>query len=47
MADEQLAQETPEGVTIPVPTKADVLRDLAKVAKPKPSDGDSGSTQEQ
>jgi hypothetical protein len=26
-------QQTPEGQTIPVPTKADVLRDMRKVVK--------------
>jgi hypothetical protein len=34
---EQPTQETPEGHTIPVPTREDVLRDLEKVAKPRRS----------
>jgi len=29
-------QETPQGHEIPVPTREQVLRDLKKVAKPKP-----------
>ena len=40
-------QETKTGHKIPVPTRKDVMRDLAKVAKPaKPSspvDGESGA----
>jgi hypothetical protein len=37
MADDEQepTQETPKGATIPVPTRRDVLRDLAKLAKPK------------
>ena len=40
-------QETPQGETIPVPTRKQVLDDLLKVAKPpatepEPSDGDAG-----
>lgn len=36
-------QETPEGASIPVPKRGDVLRDLRKVAKPveRPSDTDA------
>ena len=30
------------GLEIPVPTREDVLRDLEKVAKPKPSQRESG-----
>ena len=39
MADEP-TQETPQGHEIPVPSRADVLRDLRKVAKApeRPSD---------
>jgi hypothetical protein len=45
-------QETPQGETIPVPKRADVLRDLRKVAKAKSpvddeSDTSAGSPQEQ
>lgn len=32
----QHEQKTPQGETIPVPTDADVLRDLRKVAKAHP-----------
>ncbi len=39
---EDPTQETPEGHTIPVPTREDVFRDLEKVAKPKPSQRESG-----
>lgn len=40
-------QETPEGETIPVPTREAVLRDLGKVAKPvKPSDTSADSADE-
>ncbi|HEX7168693.1 MAG TPA: hypothetical protein VF230_17065 [Acidimicrobiales bacterium] len=39
-------QETPQGATIPVPTRKDVLGDLAKVAKPKPSRRRRGSPKE-
>lgn len=36
-------QTTPQGETIPVPTREQVLRDLRKVAKaPKPSADDEG-----
>ena len=38
-------QETPAGLTIPVPTREDVLGDLEKVAKPKPSQRESGPEQ--
>ena len=37
-------QQTEKGHTIPVPKKADVLRDLAKVAKPS-ADRDGGTEQ--
>lgn len=40
---EQPTQKTPTGHEIPVPTKADVLKDLAKVSKPKPDDDASDS----
>lgn len=42
-------QETPEGATIPVPKRGDVLRDLRKVAKADkpPSDAGSGGAEEQ
>jgi hypothetical protein len=33
------------GTEIPVPTREDVLRDLEKVAKPKPSQRESSSEQ--
>jgi hypothetical protein len=36
MTDEP-KQRTPKGEEIPVPTREDVLRDLKKVAKAKPS----------
>ncbi len=39
---EQQMQQTREGHTIPVPTREDVFRDLEKVAKPKPSQRESG-----
>jgi hypothetical protein len=40
MADEpDEMQETEQGATIPVPTKADVLRDLERVAKPRRQNG--------
>lgn len=35
MNEKKPTQKTPEGHEIPVPTREDVLRDLAKVAKPK------------
>jgi hypothetical protein len=34
---EEPTQETNQGATIPIPKKKDFLRDLEKVAKPKPS----------
>jgi len=34
---EKKTQKTPKGKEIPVPTREDVLRDLKKVAKAKPS----------
>jgi hypothetical protein len=44
-----MEQQTPTGETIPVPKRADVFRDLLKVAKrpapkpkPKPSGSDGG-----
>ncbi len=49
MADDE-TQETPQGETIPVPTRADVFRDLRKVAKPnkpKSDTGESGPQEEQ
>lgn len=44
-------QETPQGAVIPVPERADVMRDLLRVAKadrpePEPSATGSGGTQE-
>jgi hypothetical protein len=40
MGDDKMpTQQTPEGETIPVPTKADVLRDMRKVAKAQPRKG--------
>jgi hypothetical protein len=36
--EQEPTQETPQGETIPVPTREAVLRDLAKVAKPKRGD---------
>jgi len=44
-------QETPKGHKIPVPTRKDVLADLAKVAKPAnpsgaPVDGEGGAERE-
>jgi hypothetical protein len=33
---DQPTQKTPQGHEIPVPTRKQVLRDLEKVAKPKP-----------
>jgi hypothetical protein len=48
MADDHTAsQHTPTGHEIPIPTREEVLRDLAKVAKPKmpsaPVDRESGA----
>jgi hypothetical protein len=41
--DEEVTQETPEGYTIPVPKRDDVLDALRKVARPDRSpDRDSG-----
>jgi hypothetical protein len=40
--EKEAMQETPEGHTIPVPTREDVFRDLEKVAKPKPSQRKGG-----
>lgn len=41
-------QETPEGLTVPVPKRKDVLGDLRKVAKAdKPSDASEGSAEDQ
>jgi hypothetical protein len=38
-------QTTPRGETIPVPARADVLRDLRKVAKAdEPSDAEDGGS---
>ncbi|MDT5014148.1 MAG: hypothetical protein QOD39_308 [Mycobacterium sp.] len=37
--DDEPTQETEQGATIPVPTREDVFRDLAKVAKPREKDG--------
>ncbi len=38
MSEKEPTQTTPQGETIPVPTREEVLRDLRKVAKaPKPS----------
>ena len=34
--DAQAKQVTPTGVEIPIPTRDAVLRDLAKLAQPKP-----------
>ena len=42
MVDES-TQETPEGHTIPVPSREDVFRDLEKVAKPKREKDDTES----
>lgn len=41
-------QETERGVTIPVPKRSDVLRDLRKIAKPvqRPSNTSAGSADE-
>jgi hypothetical protein len=46
--NDRQTQTTPKGASIPVPTRDEVLRDLAKVAKPaKPSvlgdDGEGGA----
>jgi len=35
-------QQTPKGETIPVPTKADVLRDMRKVVKVNKPPSDAG-----
>ena len=35
MMTDEPTQRTPEGYEIPVPKKADVFRDLEKVAKPR------------
>jgi hypothetical protein len=49
MTTKEPTQKTPKGYEIPVPTREQVLRDLAKVAKPKErkeseDDASSGST---
>jgi hypothetical protein len=41
---DQPTQQTAKGATIPVPTRKDVLGDLAKVAKPRRSIGKKRST---
>lgn len=48
MADEpedEPTQETPEGETIPIPSRKDVFRDLEKVAKPSPRNGNGRAEQ--
>lgn len=43
MSEKEPTQTTPQGETIPVPTREEVLRDLRKVAKaPEPSGDDEG-----
>jgi hypothetical protein len=39
---EKRQQVTPTGHKIPIPTRKDVMRDLTKVAKSKPSTGSGG-----
>jgi hypothetical protein len=34
---DKIKQRTPKGEEIPIPTREDILRDLKKVAKAKPS----------
>lgn len=38
-------QETPKGESIPVPSRKVVLRDLEKVAKPSPREGNGVAEQ--
>jgi hypothetical protein len=47
--DKKPSQETPTGAKIPVPSKADVLRDLRKVAKvaENESDPSAGSAEQE
>ncbi len=47
--ERQPTQQTPQGETIPVPTRGDVLGDLRKVAKApqRPSDTDAGSAEQE
>lgn len=40
---EEPRQETPGGASIPVPAKADVFRDLRKVAKIEDGDSDASA----
>ncbi len=49
MSETEPQQRTPQGETIPVPTRGDVLRDLRTVAKAPqpPSDTDAGGAQDQ
>ena len=43
MGDDKMpTQQTPEGATIPVPTKADLLRDMRKIAKADKPESDAG-----
>ncbi len=46
MPDEP-TQQTPQGQTIPVPSRDDVLRDLRKAAKADQSDTGAGSAGEE
>ena len=41
--EEEPTQHTPQGAEIPVPTREEVLRDLAKVAKPLRNRGNGGA----
>jgi hypothetical protein len=41
--DQEPKQHTPQGAEIPIPTKEEVLRDLAKVAKPSRPRRNGGS----
>ncbi len=42
---EEPTQTTPQGETIPIPTRKDVFRDLEKVARPSRSDGERSPEQ--
>jgi len=44
MPDDEPTQETPQGLTIPVPTKDDVMRHLRQVAKDPRTDAKAGET---
>ena len=45
--DDEETQETEAGATIPIPTREDFLRDLAKVAKPRKKPSSEGSPEDE